>query len=146
MALVLLVAKKQHSSHRPPPHLGLPWFRTQSQQTLPTISTALLWPDLQGQPRWEVACPDPVPLLLGVYQCLAANLHSLFADPCQLLKPMVAWKMTVGKMAVTDQQRWECRDPQLLGYPFTRLKDNFYMQTVQIRLLGFINPSPLCLN
>lgn len=50
--------------------------------------------------------------------------------------------MTVGKMAVIDQQRQEYRGPQLHGYPFTRLKDNFYMQTVRIRLLGFIKSQP----
>lgn len=41
MALVL-VAKKLPSSHKPPPHLGLLWCRTQPQQTLPAISTVPL--------------------------------------------------------------------------------------------------------
>lgn len=66
----------------------------------------------------------------------------LISDPCQLLKPMAAWKMTVGKMAVTDQQREKYRSPQLHRHPFTRLNDNFYMQTVHMRLLGFVKSQP----
>lgn len=53
--------------------------------------------------------------------------------------------MTVGKMAVTDQQRQGYRRPQLHGHPFTKLKPTFICRLFS-ETLGFAHSQPLCLN